>query len=53
VKELTLIITLITLGCLSVKLLEEVPQVASDILYQREIREAKAANDALAESVSK
>ena len=50
-KELTLIITLIVLGCLSVKLLEEIPRTASNALYDREIREAKTANDALAESL--
>lgn len=50
-KELVLVITLIVLGCLSVKLLEELPRKASNILYEREIREAKASNDALVESL--
>lgn len=51
VKELILVITLIVLGCLSVKLLDELPRKASNILYEREIKEAKTANDALAESI--
>ncbi len=50
-KELTLVITLIVFGCLSVKLLEELPRATSNALYDREIREAKTANDALAESL--